>query len=193
MSKEEALEILEKKIMPCLETAGESVTVRMAIEALRNQSEIPNSSDVPDIYIGDMISRASAIDALWEIRKEEIADGRRFKNHCSLSTAVDVIRDLPSTQPDRKKGEWTYGEHDGQDGWFCSECGFFIPWYYDFYGLDNINFIRDYHTCPCCDAKMVKYTGMRGEEADYEYERAVEQLEHDTLYESTFNPDDGSM
>ena len=46
----------------------------------------------------DVISRQAAIDALWEIRKEEVADGRRFKNHCSLSTAVDVIRDLPSAQ-----------------------------------------------------------------------------------------------
>ena len=28
---------------------------------------------------------------------------------------------------------------------------------------------------------------------DYNYERAVEQLEHDILYEPTFNQDDGSM
>lgn len=28
---------------------------------------------------------------------------------------------------------------------------------------------------------------------DCDYQRAVEQLEHDILYESTFNPDDGSM
>lgn len=28
---------------------------------------------------------------------------------------------------------------------------------------------------------------------DYNYERAVEQLEHDILYEPTFNKDDGSM
>lgn len=28
---------------------------------------------------------------------------------------------------------------------------------------------------------------------DYEYECNVEQLQHDILYESTFNPEDGSM
>ena len=28
---------------------------------------------------------------------------------------------------------------------------------------------------------------------DVEYERAVDQLEHDILYEPTFNPEDGSM
>ena len=35
------------------------------------------------------------------------------------------------------------------------------------------------------------YAGKRIEETDYE--RAVEQLEHDILYEPTFNQDDGSM
>ena len=61
----------------------------------------------------------------------------------------------------RKTAEWVYGEKDGADGWFCSECGFHVPWYYDYYGLDNIDFIRDFHTCPCCDSKMLKYTGMK--------------------------------
>lgn len=28
---------------------------------------------------------------------------------------------------------------------------------------------------------------------DKDYERAIEQIEHDTLYESTYNPEDGSM
>lgn len=70
---------------------------------------------------------------------------------------------LPSVQPERKRGEWIYGENDGQDGWYCSECGLFIPWYYDYYGLDNIDFIADFNTCPKCDTKMLKYTGMRGD------------------------------
>jgi hypothetical protein len=34
---------------------------------------------------------------------------------------------------------------------------------------------------------------MRTKETDCDYERAVEQLEHDMLYEPTFDPDDGSM
>ena len=58
-----------------------------------------------------------------------------------------------------KKAEWIYGEDDGQDGWYCSECRFFIPWYYSYYGLDNIDFIKDYHTCPHCSSRMVTYTG----------------------------------
>lgn len=41
--------------------------------------------------------------------------------------------------------------------------------------------------CPNCGADM------RTKETDYVYERALEQLEHDMLYEPTYNPDDGSM
>lgn len=59
----------------------------------------------------------------------------------------------------RPQGEWTYGEDEcGQDGWFCSECGFFVPWYYLYYEND-INFIREYKACPHCLAEMVTYTG----------------------------------
>ena len=41
--------------------------------------------------------------------------------------------------------------------------------------------------CPNCEADM------RINETDFDYQRAIEQLEHDILYEPTFNPDDGSM
>ena len=41
--------------------------------------------------------------------------------------------------------------------------------------------------CPNCGADM------RTKEINYDYERAVEQLEHDMLYEPTFNQNDGSM
>ena len=66
----------------------------------------------------------------------------------------------------RKKGKWIYGEKSGQDGWYCSECGGFIPWDYDFYGLDNIDFIEDFKTCPFCDSKMVSYTGADTKEGE---------------------------
>ena len=83
----------------------------------------------------------------------------------TYSMAIEALERMPSadTQSTRKTAEWVYGEKDGADGWYCSKCGFHIPWYYDYYGLNNINFIRDYHTCPHCDAKMTKYTGMERE------------------------------
>ena len=75
--------------------------------------------------------------------------------------AINDVKHAPTIE-ERKKGKWLYGEDDsGQDGWFCSECGFFIPWYYSYCGLNNIDFIRDFHTCPSCDAKMLTYTGKK--------------------------------
>ena len=77
-----------------------------------------------------------------------------------------VVKEQPSVkaEPVRQTAEWVYGEKDGADGWYCSKCGFHIPWYYNYYGLNNIDFIRDFHTCPHCDAKMLKYTGMEREQ-----------------------------
>ena len=74
------------------------------------------------------------------------------------------IDDLPEANTqNRKTGEWIYGEDScGQDGWTCSECGFFVPWCYEYY--KNSDFIWKYKTCPCCDAKMISYTGKKGEE-----------------------------
>ena len=77
------------------------------------------------------------------------------------STMVHEVKkpsDFPTIE-ERKTGKWIYGENDGQDGWYCSECNSFIPWDYDYYGLDNIDFIKDFKTCPFCDKKMTSYTG----------------------------------
>ena len=82
-------------------------------------------------------------------------------------TLQSIIDKMPTINPEpRKKGKWIYGEKSGQDGWYCSECGGFIPWYYDFYGLDNIDFIEEFKTCPFCDSKMVSYTGADMEEGE---------------------------
>ena len=74
--------------------------------------------------------------------------------------AVDaIIDDAPTIEPERKTGRWIYGEKDWQDGWYCSKCKGFVPWDYDFYGLNNIDFIKDFKTCPFCDSKMISCTG----------------------------------
>ncbi len=113
------------------------------------------NSDVCDTNVGDTISRQDAIDVLK----------RNYPSSCfeDLCKAVDIaIKALSAdTQLTRKTAEWVYGEKDGADGWYCSECKFHIPWYYNYYGLENIDFIRDFHTCPHCDAKMMRYTGMK--------------------------------
>lgn len=54
--------------------------------------------------------------------------------------------------------EWVYGEDKtGVDGWHCSKCNFFEPWFYDF--DDDIDFIKRYKHCPKCGRRMTSYTG----------------------------------
>ena len=84
--------------------------------------------------------------------------------YLNMREAINAVMEQPSTDVQtRKTAEWIYGEKDGTDGWYCSECKFHIPWYSDYYGRKNSDFIRDFYTCPHCDAKMMKYTGMKGE------------------------------
>ena len=70
--------------------------IELAISALQAQEAKTQLS--AEGTTSDLISRRVAVDALWEIRQKEISDGRRFHDYCSLSTAVDVIKDLPSAQ-----------------------------------------------------------------------------------------------
>jgi DNA-directed RNA polymerase subunit RPC12/RpoP len=48
-------------------------------------------------------------------------------------------------------------DETGVDGWRCSECNFFEPWFYEF--DDDIDFIKRYEHCPKCGRRMASYTG----------------------------------
>ena len=112
--------------------------------------------------MADLIDRQSVIDVLAAMQGRCTSKAALIQN----SKIWQQIKDLPSVEaePARQTAEWIYGEKAGADGWYCSKCGFHIPWYYEYYGLNNINFIRDFHTCPHCDSKMMKYTGMEREQ-----------------------------
>ena len=57
-------------------------------------------------------------------------------------------------QPERKKGKWIYGESEaGNDGYYCSKCGNFVPWKYDEY---DIGFIKEFLFCNKCGADMTE-------------------------------------
>ena len=59
-----------------------------------------------------------------------------------------------------REANWTYMEDkSGQDGWRCSNCRFFVPWYYEYY--ESNYFIDEYCFCPRCGAEMRAYTGMK--------------------------------
>lgn len=134
-----------------------------------------NENGTPYNPTGDLISRRDLKLAIREM-PDWCGDDAYYSGVNDVSRLIDNAQavPLPSEQiaweqgfeagvaqgkQNRPQGEWCYGEDEcGQDGWFCSECGFFVPWYYQYYEKD-INFIRDYKACPHCLAEMVTYTG----------------------------------
>jgi hypothetical protein len=93
-----------------------------------------------------------------------------------IAVRKEDIDAMPTIQP--KRGKWHYS--DGKPatigrsfGVICDQCGTESEYCTNF--------------CGECGADM------RTKETDCDYERAVELLEHDMLYEPTFNQDDGSM
>lgn len=84
----------------------------------------------------DLISRDGAMDAV-----------RNYPD--DLISQLTAIEDLPSAQPERKKGKWRRRIIDSgyNADWICSECGYRVK-------TDFVN----YNYCPNCGADM------RGEE-----------------------------
>ena len=76
----------------------------------------------------------------------------------SLDDGIALDEAVRLLEEQKAEAKWIYGEDKtGVDGWHCSECGFFEPWFYEF--TDNIDFIRSYRHCPSCGRKMTSYTG----------------------------------
>ena len=75
----------------------------------------------------DTISRQSAI--------EEIKNVYEWHDVVTEDRLISHMKNLPSAQPDRKKGMWVHGKEKSRemrggavvsisyDGWYCSECG----------------------------------------------------------------------
>ena len=113
--------------------------------------------------MNDLISRQAAISE----KKMQIVINNYFKSECNVDTSIRQafekgfrigVKKGLTVQPKRLKGKWIYGEHDIAmcDGYWCDQCGFFVPWDYKHKSID---FIKDYHWCPSCRADM------RGEQA----------------------------
>ena len=94
----------------------------------------------------DLISRQAAID-LWEKYHPTIAvDAMQYDAE---------LRQLPSAQPERKKGEWII-EDDHRSNWYrvtCSECGEDVTSTVPMIGFfPNAKVLWDF--CPYCGADM---------------------------------------
>ena len=111
-------------------------------------------------------------DRLMEIPSadRQLVDGAALISAMSLGYNYGI-------KADRPQGEWIEVD-DASISYRCSVCGWEAHLYEDdVYGMPY---------CPNCGAMM------KGAD-DYEYERAIEQMEHDMLYEPTYNSEDGSM
>lgn len=125
-----------------------SKVLDQALEDDAKQASIPYSYQMPKDYIKNKLNYTNV------------------ENDLNMREAYEAGYEKAKKEYARPQGEWIYGEDDcGQDGWFCSKCGFFVPWYYRYYEKD-INFIRDYKACPHCMSEMITYTNkdrsMRG-------------------------------
>lgn len=95
----------------------------------------------------DTISRRVAIDALFELYE--------YQRDIDPTEAADLVRQgiylaekkieqLPSAQPERKKGKWKAKSfHEC----FCDNCGFSFD-------IMNCDFLENMKYCPNCGAKM---------------------------------------
>ena len=78
--------------------------------------------------MSDLISRKAAIEVLHKqcIKRSMDGDGEPFDEF----DIEDVLRKLPSAEPERKKGKWEVQPSTGDDRpfiwWKCSECGHVI-------------------------------------------------------------------
>ena len=88
--------------------------------------------------MSDLIERQEAIDAMRN---------SFCGNTYEVDKAIEAVEQLPSAEPERKKGKWIYDtERVAGDGWtysqyHCSECGF-----QELGGLANF--------CPHCGVDM---------------------------------------
>ena len=89
--------------------------------------------------MSDLISRQAAIEAI----KCAIWDKQIAKD------AIDAVCNIPSTQPERKKGKWHRRFYPHVEMIVCSECQ-------EEFSYDAETGVRDYNYCPNCGASMMK-------------------------------------
>ena len=102
--------------------------------------------------MGDTISRQAAIDTLMEkdkkLRNINWYDKPYAEAECrGIDEALSIISNLPSAQPERKKGKWI--EVDDSDNRISGRCSI-CDWEALLYETDVVG--MDY--CPNCGADM---------------------------------------
>ena len=92
------------------------------------------------------------------IAKAVLCNSNMVTPEMSIKIGQTISDALSLLKEQEAEAKWIYGEDKtGVDGWRCSECDFFEPWFYEF--TDDVDFIRFYGHCPSCGRKMTSYTG----------------------------------
>ena len=114
------------------------------------------------------------------IDADRLLEEKRMHTYYHLpngDVAIPIIDIKNAPTVDRPTGKWELIESEHVENiYLCSHCRNYEAW----------GETEKTPYCSHCGADM-------REEADYEYEIASDQREHDILYEPTYNPEDGSM
>lgn len=117
-------------------------------EWLFQQYRVVYDGDAPNYY-----DAYKTVDDALSLLKEQEEEIENLKQ-----TAQNMMEGIYLLKEQEAEAKWIYGEDKtGIDGWHCSECDFFEPWFYEF--TDDIDFIRFYGHCPKCGRRMTSYTG----------------------------------
>ena len=110
----------------------------------------------------DLISRQAAIDGVKTLH--DVAWKNWHEPTLSANIVLDMIRELPSVQPERKMGQWipvdSYSAFGGDEATWMAH-GNPIAFYYcskckeqAYAGEDGESLLTDF--CPSCGARMVQ-------------------------------------
>ena len=98
--------------------------------------------------MSDFISRQDAIEAVYQALRTPVSDYKNNFFHDSMSLAVEIVKNIPFAEPERKTGKWIFHidnlfpEESTQE---CSVC----------HEEESIKIQND-NFCPNCGAKMKK-------------------------------------
>ena len=137
MTNELAIRILTGDVLGTTEQTQKAVT--MAVRAL-------SQPDVPDMNVGDLISRQDVVECVYKALRTPPLKGVLTD---TMSLAIGMVNDLPLAQPERKKGKWI----DDRGLYMCSSCGkLWTHWWARVVPLNQM--CKELRYCPMCGADM---------------------------------------